>query len=67
VGLNFVLGCHKCRQRVWMFRGEEVQPMHNFWRAHWKHEQHLELSQDQTDANWVYDYEDVGQDHGVKP
>jgi hypothetical protein len=34
VGLNFVCVCHQCRERRWMLRGKESQPMHEFFRRH---------------------------------
>ena len=34
MGLNFYIGCHRCRKRLFLFRGEESTPMHLFVRKH---------------------------------
>lgn len=65
MGLNFVIGCHRCRERVWMFRGDEARPLHSFYRAHWDHSRFVELTDDQSDNAWADEYLDVGHRHGV--
>ena len=56
MGINFVIGCHRCREYVWMLRGDESQTLHAFWRKHWDHRQEIALSCDQSDlGDRMYD------------
>jgi hypothetical protein len=36
MGTNFVMGCEKCQEKVYLYRGEESKPMHAFFREHAK-------------------------------
>lgn len=65
MGLNLVIGCHRCRQRVWMFRGKEIPPITDFYRAHWQHSEQIELTDDQSLRDWQHEYEDVSRRYGV--
>ena len=58
MGVNVVIGCHDCKQYVWLFRGLESKPIHRFVRSHWRHK--LAMTHDQSDEEWQYEYEDVG-------
>jgi hypothetical protein len=70
MGINFVIGCRRCEQRVWMYRGEESRPMHRFFRAHEGcarlNPRNILFGDDQLMENeWQHDYEDVGSEMGV--
>lgn len=64
MGLNLVIGCHQCKERIWFFRGH-LEGMESFYRFHWKHQNEIELSNDQGPHEWVYEYHDVRAYHGV--
>ncbi len=51
VGLNLVIGCHKCRQRCWTLRGHG-NPIYRFALDHWVHWEAVEVTHDQTDREW---------------
>lgn len=64
VGLNLVIGCHRCAVKVWFYRGQ-ISGMEGFYRDHWQHERLIELSNDQADRDWLDAYRDVGERYGV--
>lgn len=54
MGLNLVIGCHRCKQKVWTLRGEG-DPLYSFALDHWAHWDSVELTHDQTDRDWHWD------------
>jgi hypothetical protein len=71
MGINFVIGCHRCEQRAWMYRGEESEPLHRFFRLHEGcarlDPQNVVVADDQLqEADWQHDYLDVSDDVGVQ-
>ncbi len=67
MGLNLVIGCHECRQKVWLYRNEASPAIDSFYRAHWAHYERIDIGNDQGSRAWEWDddYEDVGEEHGV--
>lgn len=57
MGLNIVIGCHRHKQRYWIYRGHEKYGIGRFYREHWKcaHMGSVSISDDQASVNWVDD------------
>lgn len=65
MGLNFIIGCHKCSEQLWMWRGEESDGIHSFFRRHEScyrsDPRNLAFADDQvTEPAWSETYVDIG-------
>lgn len=56
MGLNFYIGCHGCRRKVFLYRLKESLPMHRFYRKHYQHGQ-ITVEGDYQEQDWMDDYE----------
>lgn len=56
MGLNFYICCHKCKERIFMFRGRESTPMHDFYQKHYNchraSPRNLEIIADWEEPAW---------------
>jgi hypothetical protein len=62
VGINLVIGCSECHQRIWFYRGE-LNGMESFYVDHRLHG--VVLSDDQKDVgeDMLHDWPDVGYEY----
>jgi len=66
MGLNFHACCHRCKSRLYFYRGEESIPMHEFWR---KHRHCIKIDKNACEIrgdgygeqDWMYDYKEDGE------
>jgi hypothetical protein len=60
MGLNFYCGCHKCKKRVFLYRGKEAKPLHAFFLKHQRcihsDPNNFVVMGDYEEQNWMNEY-----------
>ena len=64
MGLNFYIGCHRCKEKIYLYRGRETGPMQDFWDKH-RHcgsraDSVFATMPDSVECKWTEDEKDGG-------
>ena len=67
MGMNFYACCHKCKMRLFLYRGKESKPMRAFWRDHEKcirqNKDACEVRGDgYGEQDWMSSYEEISKE-----